>query len=162
MVESSPVINASPLIYLSKASLIDLLQLLGPEVLIPQAVATEILKRGTSDITAQVIETVPWLKVIETPAVESLIQAWDLGPGESAVLTWAYRHSGCEAIMDDLAARRCAAALEIPARGTLGLVLVAKQRGEIPSARTVLEQLRQAGMYLSDAVINRALQLVGE
>ena len=157
MVESSPVINASPLIYLSKASLIDLLQLLGPEVLIPQAVATEILKRGTSDITAQVIETVPWLKVIETPAVESLIQAWDLGPGESAVLTWAYRHSGCEAIMDDLAARRCAAALEIPARGTLGLVLVAKQRGEIPSARTVLEQLRQAGMYLSDAVINRAL-----
>jgi len=162
VVESSPVINASPLIYLSKASLIDLLQLLGPEVLIPQAVATEILKRGTSDITAQVIETVPWLKVIETPAVESLIQAWDLGPGESAVLTWAYRHSGCEAIMDDLAARRCAAALEIPARGTLGLVLVAKQRGEIPSARTVLEQLRQAGMYLSDAVINRALQLVGE
>jgi len=157
VVESSPVINASPLIYLSKASLIDLLQLLGPEVLIPQAVATEILKRGTSDITAQVIETVPWLKVIETPAVESLIQAWDLGPGESAVLTWAYRHSGCEAIMDDLAARRCAAALEIPARGTLGLVLVAKQRGEIPSARTVLEQLRQAGMYLSDAVINRAL-----
>ncbi|NJL86078.1 MAG: DUF3368 domain-containing protein [Leptolyngbyaceae cyanobacterium SM1_1_3] len=39
---------------------------------------------------------------------------------------------------------------------------MAKQRGEIASVRTVLHQLRQAGMYLSDAVMNRALQLVEE
>lgn len=62
----------------------------------------------------------------------------------------------------DLAARRGAAALEIPVRGTLGLVLVAKQRGELVAARPVLEQLRQAGMYLSDAVMNRVLAMVGE
>ncbi|ASC69755.1 hypothetical protein XM38_006840 [Halomicronema hongdechloris C2206] len=77
-------------------------------------------------------------------------------------MAWVYTHAGSEAIIDDLAARRCAAALEIPVRGTLGLVLVAKRRGEIASARTVLNQLRQAGMYLSDAVMNRALRLVGE
>jgi len=47
-------------------------------------------------------------------------------------------------------------------RGTLGLVLVAKQRGEIASARSVLDQLRQSGMYLSDRVLNEALALVGE
>lgn len=162
MVKSLPVINASPLIYLSKARLLHLLQLLGPEILVPQAVATEILERGSSDTTAQAIETVEWLQIIETPTVVPIIQSWDLGPGESAVLTWAYQHPGCEAIVDDLAARRCATALEIPVRGTLGLVLVAKQRGEIPSARAVLDQLRQAGMYLSDRVMNRALQLVGE
>lgn len=44
----------------------------------------------------------------------------------------------------------------------LGLVLIAKQRGEIDSARQLLERLRQAGMYLSDSVMNRALALVEE
>lgn len=97
-----------------------------------------------------------------TPEVPGILQAWDLGAGESAVLTWAYFHRGCEAIIDDLLARRCAAALEIPVRGTLGLVLVAKQRGEILAARPALEQLQQAGMYLSSSVMERALGLVGE
>jgi predicted nucleic acid-binding protein len=67
---------------------------------------------------------------------------------------------GTEVILDDLAARRCAATLGIPVRGTLGIVITAKQRGAIPAARPVLEQLRLCGMYLSDRVINQAL--VGE
>jgi predicted nucleic acid-binding protein len=60
------------------------------------------------------------------------------------------------------AGRRCATTLGIPIRGTLGLVLTAKQRGEISTARPVLEQLRLSGMYLSDRVMNQALALVGE
>lgn len=156
------MVNASPLIYLSKANLLELLQLLAPRILVPQAVATEIQRRGQGDVTARAINQTAWLKVVATPIIPPLIQAWDLGEGESSVLAWAYNHSGTEAIVDDLAARRCAATLEIPVRGTLGLVLVAKQRGELVAARPVLEQLRQAGMYLSDAVMNRALGMVGE
>ena len=34
--------------------------------------------------------------------------------------------------------------------GTLGLVLAAKRRGLIPSARAVVEALIDSGMYLSD------------
>jgi predicted nucleic acid-binding protein len=78
------------------------------------------------------------------------------------VLAWAHAHPGTEAILDDLVARRCAATFSIPVRGTLGLALIAKQRGRIPSARRVLEQLRQGGMYLSDYVMNEALARVGE
>jgi predicted nucleic acid-binding protein len=85
-----------------------------------------------------------------------------LGDGESSVLAWAYQYPGTEVIVDDLAARRCAAALGLPVRGTLGLVLIAKQRGAITAARPVLERLRQSGMYLSDSVLNQALALVGE
>jgi len=73
--------------------------------------------------------------------VPELIQSWDLGAGESSVLTWAYANPGTEVIIDDLAARRCAAVLGIPVQGTLGLVLTAKQRGKIPAARPVLAQL---------------------
>lgn len=90
------------------------------------------------------------------------VAAWRLDAGEEAVLAWAYAHPGCDAIIDDLAGRRCANALGIPLRGTLGLVLLATQCGHIQAARPVLEQLREAGMYLSDRVLEQALREIGE
>lgn len=156
------VINASPLIFLSRAGLIDLLQILSPTILVPQVVAAEVQVRDTSDPTVHALSTVSWLIVTETPSVPPEIQSWGLGLGESSVLAWAYSHPGTEAIIDDLSGRRCAAALGVPVRGTLGLALLAKQRGRIPSARVVLEQLRKGGMYLSNAVMHEALARVGE
>jgi predicted nucleic acid-binding protein len=41
-------------------------------------------------------------------------------------------------------------------------VLVARRRGRIPSARQVIRELCEAGMYLSEAVADKALGLVGE
>ncbi len=158
----SPAINTSPLIFLTKASLLDLLRILNPEFVVPEAVATEIQTYGDTDITAKALAATDWLVVTKIPPVPAVIQNWDLGAGESAVLTWGYVNPGTELIIDDLAARRCATALGIRVRGTLGLVLTAKQRGIIPTARPVLEQLRLSGMYLSDRVMNQALALVGE
>jgi predicted nucleic acid-binding protein len=95
-------------------------------------------------------------------SIPQIIASWDLGPGESAVLAHGLAYPGYTAVVDDLAARRCAAALGIPVRGTLGLVLIAKKYGKIPSARDALIHLRDAGMYLSDAFANAALREVGE
>jgi len=61
-----------------------------------------------------------------------------------------------------LAGWRCDSALGIPIGGTLGVVLTAKRRGSITDAKPVIERRRQAGMYLSDRVMNQALALVGE
>ena len=78
------------------------------------------------------------------------------------MLAWGEAHAGTEIIIDDLAARRCAATIGIPVRGTLGLVLFAKGRGTIPAARAIIDDLRGAGMYLSKRVIDQALRHVGE
>jgi len=161
-VAERPSINASPLIYLSRAGLLDLLQVIAPEIVVPQTVAAEILRRDATDVTAQAIQQNDWLKVLQTPPIPPEITAWSLGAGESAVLSWALANKNTEAIVDDLAARRCAAALQIPVRGTLGIILTAKQRGEISTARPLLEKLRQNGMYLSDKVLNQARSLIGE
>ncbi len=140
----------------------DLLRVTGETILVPMAVASEIRRRGNHDVTAQAMGKAPWLILRETPAVPAFIQAWDLGEGESSVLTWAHTYPGTEAIIDDLAARRCAAALGIPVRGTLGVILAAKKRGLIPAARPILETMRQSGMYLADRIVADALRLVGE
>lgn len=157
-----PAVNASPLIYLAGADLLNFLQLAGPEIVVPRPVAGEIQAGGSVDAAVRALESTPWLTVVDPLPVPPTIQAWDLGAGESSVLAWAHAIPGTLAILDDLAARRCAITLRIPVRGTLGLVLLAKQRGRIKAARPVLERMRESGMYLSASVLNRALSLVGE
>jgi predicted nucleic acid-binding protein len=157
-----PVIDTSPLIFLTTGNYLHLLQMLYPKVCVPQMVAKEVRQYGEADPAYQSIQAADWLIEVDTPAIPQSVQDCGLDPGESAVLAWAKQHSGTEAILDDLASRRCAQRLGIPVRGTLGLVLVAKQRGHIPAARPVIANLKQAGMYLSDRVINQALALVGE
>ena len=163
MVNKPPVIDASPLIFLSKAGQLDLLQKIAcTNILVPVAVKNEIQQYGKNDITVQALTQTNWLNIVDTPPIPKSIQSYKLGAGESAVLTWAYINPNTETIIDDLAARHCASTLGIPVRGTLGLVLIAKQRNIIPAAKPIVEQLLQAGMYLSDRVINQALALVGE
>lgn len=84
------------------------------------------------------------------------------GTGRIGRARLALARPGTLAILDDLAAWRCAEAHRVPCRGTLGIVLAAKRRDRLPQARPTLMVLRLAGMYLSDSVMNRALALVGE
>lgn len=156
------VVNASPLIFLASAELLDLLRLEVRRIVVPTAVISEIERRGSSDTTVAAIRRCDWLIPALTPPPPAPLQAWDLGPGETAVLTYALLNPGSLAILDDLAARRCAVGLRIPVRGTLGLVLRAKMLGRISLARPVAEMLRAKGMYLSDRVLERALREVGE
>ncbi len=78
------------------------------------------------------------------------------------MLAIAMADPSCEAILDDRDARRCAHAIQVMVRGTIGLVLLAKQIGAIPLARPVVEQLRQSGLFVTDGLTNQALALVGE
>jgi len=129
---------------------------------VPEPVSQEIKRRGSNDVTAKALSDTPWLVSVPVNEIPTLIQSWDLGAGESAVLAYARENPGMIAIIDDGAGRRCAEMLNIPLSGTLGLVLLAKQRGRIPAARPVIAQLKQQGMFLSERVIEQALALVNE
>jgi predicted nucleic acid-binding protein len=157
-----PVVNASPLILFAKGGCFELLRTAGEELSVPTAVVEEIRRRGRDDLTVQCLNRSPWIKEVREPPIPPIIQAWDLGPGESSVLAWALANPGVKAIIDDLAARRCASILNIPLGGTLGLILSAKKRGVIPQAKPLIEKMRQSGMYISERLLNQALALVGE
>ena len=156
------VTNASPLILLSRAGKLNLLRLAADRILVPEPLAQEILARGDSDAGAAAIAENDWLEVTAIEDVPDVVQMWGLGPGESAVIALAKERPGAEAVIDDLAGRKCAASLDIRVRGTLGIVLIAKRRNVIQNARAVLEDLLNAGMYLSRAVPDEALRRVGE
>lgn len=154
------VVNSSPLIALSRASRIDLLTLVGTPVHVPESVSREV--RAHSDEAARALETVAWLKTIPDAEMLPLVRGWDLGDGESAVLEWAQANRPAHAILDDYAARKLASVLGLKVTGTLGLALLAKQRGIVPLARPLVEELARAGLYLSEPIVESALRLVRE
>lgn len=77
-------------------------------------------------------------------------------------MTWAPRNRGFEVLLDDFAARKCAAALSIPVRGTLGILLLAKQKGHLPAVGPVLDQVQQAGLHIGPDVLAALRRLAGE
>jgi len=154
------VVDASPLIALTRAGKIQLLSLLGTPIHVPESVRAEV--QAHLDEAASILDTVSWLHTVPDAEKLPLVRSWDLGAGESAVLEWAHAHQPAHAIMDDYAARKLAAVLAVRVTGTLGIALLAKRRGVIPSARALVEDLLQAGLYLSEPLIEQALQLVGE
>lgn len=154
-------VDASPLIFLSRAGQLPLLKLAAAQVHVPTPVLQE-LSRGPDDQAIRAVEEALWLGILPEQEIPPEVAGWSLGFGESSVLAWCLKAPGRVAIIDDLSARRCAEELGIPLRGTLGLVLLAKRRGIITAARPLLEELRRTGMYLSDRVLDRALARVGE
>lgn len=125
------VVNTSPLIHLAEVSLLHLLKETAPSVWVPEPVAREIRAYGDHDPTARALATHDWLEVQPVPAPSAQVLAWDLGPGETAVLELARTFPGSTVVIDDLAGRRCAEALGLSLRGTFGLVLAAKQAGRL-------------------------------
>jgi predicted nucleic acid-binding protein len=156
------IVDSSPLILLAKVGQLSLLRAGVTEVLVPDTVLSEVGARGPADPVFQQIQAAAWLKIVPAPPTPRRVLVWSLGAGESSVLTIALTDPDCEAILDDRDARRSAQALGIGVRGTLGLVILAKQIGSVPSARPVVEQLRRSGLFLTDDVASRALALVGE
>ena len=98
------VVNASPLIFLSRGHHIELLHNFARQIYVPEPVAAEIKLKGSQDITYRVLNETSWLEVIPSKATPDIILNWGLGPGESAVLALAYENPGMEAIIDDLSA----------------------------------------------------------
>ena len=92
------------------------------------------------------------------PALES----FDLGPGEHAALSLALELGEGLVLLDDAAARAAANALKLSTTGTLGILLLAKERGLIVAVAPVLAELERHGFRITEAVRSRILQLAGE
>ncbi|MBC2696675.1 MAG: DUF3368 domain-containing protein [Desulfobacteraceae bacterium] len=155
------VINASPLIILFRGHLESLLPGLFGEICIPEAVWSEVIGGGYRDESVSGLINVKWAKKVKVTGISPNITACGIGIGESEVLSFAMEHPGFRAMVDDKAARRCAKTFGIQTLGTGGLLL-AKRRGLIESVAAELDNLRRAGLWMSDELVDLFLEEAGE
>lgn len=157
------VVDASPLIFLAKLERLDLLRQAAGSVCLPQAVADEIQARP--DMATQVLEQAlqTWIEVRVVDnrmAVDLLLAELDLGEAEVIVLAKILNAE--YVVMDDLDARRFARRVGLRPIGTLGLLLAARLRGEIPSLQAEIQRLEKFGFRVSSALKAQLLRAAGE
>lgn len=156
------VINASPVLLLAKAGIIDLLPKACDRIVIPSSVVSEVARGKKSD------EGRAWLAgngaqfIVPSPEIPDQLKQADLGLGETEVLAWTLAHQGFTAVLDDHQARVSAQKLKLSFTGSLGAVVFLKRKGLIQTARTAIEKIRSAGGYVSSADIKSALLAAGE
>ena len=139
------VLNASPLITLFRSGQADLLPLLFKQIVVPEAVWQEVMMGEREDTAARELSKRSW-PIRENVVSSPRVAAWQLGAGESAVLSHALANPPLRAVIDDMDARRCAQTLNIPMLGTGGLLVLAKRRGLLTSVGDGIEKLRQSGL----------------
>jgi predicted nucleic acid-binding protein len=157
------VVDTSPLIFLAKLGRLDLLRRAADTVCTARAVLNEI--QAKPDEAGRVIEEASrsWLSIREVSdrrTVEILLAVLDLGEAEVIVLA---KEVGADrVVMDDLDARRFARRAGFALVGTLGVLLAARLRGEIPSVRVEIERLRVAGFRATPSLVEAILKEAGE
>jgi hypothetical protein len=100
------VVNPSPLIAFDRIGCVHLLGQLAREVVLPAAVIAEVAAGPHPLAAAQLGRH----RSVVVGGIHPVVAAWDLGAGETEVVSWAASQIGSVAILDDRAARRCAAA----------------------------------------------------
>jgi predicted nucleic acid-binding protein len=164
--QSVVLADASPLIGLSLIDHLHLLPGLFGTVWVSPRVLEEVLTgrfdKGEPEIRAAL--AAGWLQVCQ--AVPANMPLVGLDPGETQALlqacTLLQQGQSPLLLMDERAGRAAAAELGLPCVGTAAVIAMAKQKGLIPRAATVLERLFQTDFRLSKTVIRAVLQSVGE
>lgn len=146
------VFNAFPIILFSKIDAFDLLFEIFTEITIPEQVKKEILLKKEEKILRFLKH--PKVKVKELKEIDERVIEWGLGKGESEVITMALKNPDYWVILDDRLGRKCAKTFGIKVMGTIGIIILAKKKGIIPEAKSIIKRLIDAGIYLSDAWIS--------
>jgi uncharacterized protein len=154
--------NTSPLLYLHQIGCLSILQTLYTQVIVPQAVQSELLVGQQQGVDVPEISQYEWLQLRSVATVASMPNVIDLGPGEAEVIGLGIENPGSRLILDDQLGRQIARFHRLTFTGTLGVLIKAKQLGHIPTIRPLIEQLQRSGMWLSESVIADVLKLAGE
>jgi predicted nucleic acid-binding protein len=155
------IVNNTPLVALWVLGRLDLLRELYDEVLIPQAVYEEFVATERA-VRQAALENAPWIRPVSLANPQRARVYIGLDLGEAEVLALAEERAARLVIIDELKGRRYAQRLEMPLTGTLGLLLLAKERGLVAKLAPLLVELQEAGLYLGAALIDRVLRLAGE
>ena len=156
------VLNASPVILLAKAEVIQFVPKVCARLIIPAGTVQEVQRGKMSDAGRAWLagEGARYVKV--SGKIPEPVLQFGLGLGETEVIAWVAENPGFEAVLDDLKARRCAAKLGLSVVGSLRVLIILKEQKLIPAIRPAVDKFREAKSYISEALIQDALKIAGE
>lgn len=157
------VCNLSPLISLARTGLLRLLKALYGQVIIPKEVFYEVTEKGKGKPGEKEIKEADWLKVISVRN-EALLRKYReaFNPTDATVIALAKERSADLVIVDDRDLREFAEKEGLSIRGTVGIILKAKEKGLIKSVKVELDKLLNEGLRVSDEVYKDAILKAGE
>lgn len=161
MTEKPVISNTSPLIGLSGLNLLSLLRDLYTEVLIPREVEREFLILDEKKYR-EVLQNASWIRVVDLVDTKHIVFFEGLNTGEIEVFALAQEQDARLVIIDDQLARQAAMKIGLPTKGTVGVLLQAKEEGLIAMIKPLLFTLRENGLYLSNSIIADVLHKANE
>ena len=166
MVSGQPALiiaDAGPLIVLSRIGRLNLLPQVFGEVWVTDVVRHELLGQGAFPGQAEIAAALEhWLHSAPVDLNNWHTINSDIDPGEASSICLAERYPNSLLVIDDKAGRVEAQARGLRYIGLAGVLRRAKQVRLIDDVRPLLEALRGAGYFLSDAIMSEILRSVGE
>lgn len=160
------VSNTSPILNLAIIGQLALAQRQFETVWIPPAVLEELQldagRPGSSELSVAL--RAGWLRLAERPEqqIVALLRR-ELDQGEAEAIALALQWHAEYVLLDERNGRRIARSQGLKVTGVVGILIRAKQQGELPSLGAALVKLRlKAGFRLGAGVIGDALRAVGE
>lgn len=158
------ITNATPLIAFSRIGQLSLLRKTVAEPLIvPAAVAREISdyerdRPGSIDLSQE-----RWIEaqsVADEQQVRLLLPTLDRG--EAEVIALGLENQARLVLIDELIGRKVAESLGLQVSGSVGVLIRAKQLGEIPAVKPFLDQMVRKGIYFGRRFLDAVLRQVEE
>jgi predicted nucleic acid-binding protein len=154
------VADTSALLALAACNGLQFLDALFREVRVPRAVYRECTVPGKPG--ALCLAEYLAGKIDDIRLSDFVIAAAGLGQGELEAMALYKRLQADRLLIDDSRARKVAMINGAVVIGSVGVLILAKDEGLLPTIRPALEAIRQSGIYLGETLIAEALSIAGE
>ena len=156
------VCDTSPLQYLYQAGLLYVLPAIFDRVMVPPAVVAEIVEGRKRNVPLPEPSELAWVTIREVGDRTLIPRIASLGDGEREVIALGLEAKDSLLVIDDRIARRHAVAVGLRITGTLGVLLLAKERGHLGAVRPALDRLEAMRFRLSMETRRAVLDEAGE
>jgi hypothetical protein len=154
------ILNTTPFISLCSVNLLHLMPSIFGSIVVASSVQEECKEGGK--IFVPNLETLPWVTVQPVQHKKQLPVLFELDRGERDTLIIAAEHVDSIVLMDEKPGRNMAEYLGFQVVGTLGILAKARKLGLIESFSGAARDMRQHGIFFSEALILRIADKLGE
>ena len=155
------VSNTTPIISLMKIGKLEILKDLYEEIYIPQEVLSEIEAGKHKKYYLNLLEF-EWIKIEQIQNRKSVTYFLDLDKGEAEAIILATESEADLILLDEALGRYHAKHAGLKITGTIGILIKAKKQGLIAELKPLIFELRDKGVWLSDSLIERILEITNE